>query len=217
MSTNPDASDRSATELQQAYQEFKQSRFYRWCDSILVGKYHWLILPLTGFIDAFVIILPTEAVLGMYLLRDKARSVLKHTLWVSLFATFGYVILALIASVFGEPFGVWFADVIGENLNARIDGLVSSYIIFLAITAGLTSVFPMPATAFAVVVGLTGAPILPFAIGTFVGKGIRFGLVGYVTQRYGAAAFDYYMKHVNVVSIVLVILVLVYLTFKYLT
>jgi len=207
--------DTELNDMQQAVKDFQETRFYQWCDSLLVGRFHWLILPITGFVDAFVIVLPTEAVLGMYLLRDKARSVIMHTLWVATFATLGYLTLTLLATMLGASFAEGFVSWVGEDISTQVDGILTSYVFVLAILSGITSIFPMPATAFAIVVGLTGAPIVPFAAGIFIGKAVRFGGVGYLTQRYGIQTFEYYTKHANTMTVVILSILAVYFGIKY--
>lgn len=200
-------------EIQQAFEDFQHTKFYKWLDGVLTGRFKHLILPITGLIDAFVVVLPTEAVVAMYMLRHPGAHWLYHTIVVSLFASIGYFLLALIVTLFGIDAVSWLAGLVGEELAQGVDRTITNNLILLGASAGITSFFPMPATAFAITVGLFGGALVPMAIGIFVGKCVRFGVFAYGAARWGKQAVDYYFTHANIISLVLVVFIVLYLVF----
>ena len=51
--------------------------------------------------------------------------------------------------------------------------------------------FPIPFKPFVIAQGVFQVPFLPFVVGTFVGRGARFFIEGYLGARYGTAAGEF--------------------------
>ena len=51
--------------------------------------------------------------------------------------------------------------------------------------------FPVPFKPFVIAQGVFQVPVVPFVVGTFVGRGILFFAEGFVAVRYGAAAKEF--------------------------
>lgn len=202
------------TDIEIAFQEFKKTRFYQWLDRIIAGPYRWLVLPVTGIIDAFVVIIPTELVVAMYMMRNQGAIWWVKTIWVTAFAALGYGLLAVIVKTFGIDAVGWLSHMVGDDIAGKVTITVTDYVWLFAATAGLTSVFPMPATAFAITVGLFDLSVVLLMIGTFVGKFGRFGIFAYGANRWGNQAVQYYFKHANTISIVVIILIVIYLVIQ---
>ncbi|MFW0871280.1 MAG: hypothetical protein ACKKL4_02395 [Patescibacteria group bacterium] len=199
------------SEIQKAFEDFQKTRFYAWLDGTLTGRFKWLILPITGLIDAFLVVLPTEAVVAMYMLRHPTASWWYHTIVVSFFASVGYFTLGLIVSLFGIDAISWLSGLIGSELAEGINYTITNNLILLGASAGITSFFPMPATAFSVTVGLLGGALIPMTIGIFMGKCVRFGIFAYGASRFGKDMVEYYFTHANLISLVLVVFIVLYL------
>ena len=56
--------------------------------------------------------------------------------------------------------------------------------------------FPVPFKPFVLAQGLLQVPVVPFVVGTFVGRGCMFFLEGLLGARYGTAAKQYLFQHV---------------------
>ena len=204
-------------DIQKMFEEFQNTRFYQWLDGIITGRFRWLILPITGIVDAFVIVIPTELIIAMYMMRNSRAVWWIQTGITAVFAGLGYVILALIVSQFGIDAVSWLGVVTGEEIAQAVDDKLSEHIVLFAASAGITSIFPMPMTAFAVMAGLFGWPLALLFVGAFIGKFARFGIFAYGARRWGNDALHYYFTHANKMSLVLVVLIIMYLVIKHLT
>lgn len=71
--------------------------------------------------------------------------------------------------------------------------------------------FPVPFKPFVLAQGLLQVPIVPFVVGTFVGRGCLFFLEGLWGARYGAAAKQYLFQHAWVSVAVIFGLVILFL------
>lgn len=202
------------TEIQLAFESFQKTRFYQWLDQILLGKYKWVILPITGLADAFVVVIPTEAVMAMYMMRHPHSRWWLHTIIVSVFAGFGYVLLSLIVASFGIDAVSWMTFVAGSEISNAVGQTITSHLLLFGITAGITSLFPMPATAYAITVGLLGAAWPPMFVGIVLGKCVRFGIFAYGAQRWGLQVLEYYLKHSTWMTVVIMALLLTYLVIQ---
>lgn len=201
-------------DIEQMFNDFQQTRFYQWLDVVIAGPYRWMILPIIGIIDAFVVILPTELIIAMYMMRNQQSVWWVHTLITSIFAGVGYVILALIVSFFGIDAVSWLGLVTGDELAHTIDRTLSAHVALFAISAGVTSIFPMPMTAFAISAGLFSWSVPLLFIGAVTGKFFRFGIFAYGAKRWGQQALQYYFRNANWISVILVILIVLYLVIQ---
>jgi uncharacterized membrane protein YdjX (TVP38/TMEM64 family) len=59
--------------------------------------------------------------------------------------------------------------------------------------------------------GLLQVPIVPFVVGTFVGRGCLFFFEGFLGARYGTAAKQYLFQHVWVTAAMILGLVILFL------
>lgn len=207
----PIVKENQKTEIQEMFEDFQKTRFYQWLDRVIGGPYRWVILPITGIVDAFVVVIPTEAVIAMYMIRNNKAIWWVQTAITAVFAGLGYVILALIVSFFGVDAVSYLGVITGEELAQAIDSKLAEHIVLFAAAAGITSFFPMPMTAFAVIAGLFGWSMPLLFIGGFIGKFVRFGIFAYGAKRWGLRALEYYMQHSVKISLVLVVLIVLYL------
>jgi membrane protein YqaA with SNARE-associated domain len=71
--------------------------------------------------------------------------------------------------------------------------------------------FPVPFKPFVLAQGLLQVPIVPFVVGTFVGRGCLFFFEGVLGARYGMAAKQYLLRHVWVSVAIILSLVILFL------
>lgn len=205
---------REQSDIEKAFEDFKQTRFYFWLDAIIGGRFRSLVLPIVGIIDAFLVVIPTELVVVMYMARNRTAVWWHQTTIVTFFAALGYGLLALIVASFGIDAISWLTPLLGDDIVHHVTNTMGEYVLLFAFAAGATSFFPMPATAFAVTSGLFAFAVLPMMVGVFLGKGIRFGIFAYGTQRWGSHIAQYYFRHANAISLVLIVLIVLYLVIQ---
>ncbi|MGB8543023.1 MAG: VTT domain-containing protein [Candidatus Acidiferrales bacterium] len=71
--------------------------------------------------------------------------------------------------------------------------------------------FPVPFKPFVLAQGLLQVPIVPFVVGTFVGRGCLFFFEGFLGERYGDLAKEYLLRHAWVSAAMILGLVILFL------
>jgi membrane protein YqaA with SNARE-associated domain len=95
----------------------------------------------------------------------------------------------------------------------RIRKLVQEYP-FTSVLFPAVAPFPVPFKPFVIAQGVFQVPLLPFLVGTFVGRGTLFFIEGFLGVRYGAAAREF-VSHQKWASLaILVGLVAVFLVVR---
>ena len=128
-----------------------------------------------------------------------ARLVILTTVFSALGGVFGYVIgLFLFDQI--EPWlrGTAYWDEYGEAVE-----LFGEWGIWIIFIAALT---PIPYKLFTISAGVLGQNLLLFVLATLVGRGMRFGIVGYSMKWFGPALSGYIEKRIEIIGWVLVAL-----------
>ena len=81
------------------------------------------------------------------------------------------------------------------------------------ITSGFT---PLPFKLFCVTAGVLNVDFLPFLIGSIIGRGLRFALIGYLAKVF-EEQFDQMLKSKKLfyISISLILILIIYLIIKW--
>ncbi|MDD9805870.1 MAG: DedA family protein [Gammaproteobacteria bacterium] len=138
-----------------------------------------------------------------------ARLVILTTVFSALGGVFGYVIgLFLFDQI--EPWlrGTAYWDEYGEAVE-----LFGEWGIWIIFIAALT---PIPYKLFTISAGVLGQNLLLFVLATLVGRGMRFGIVGYSMKWFGPALSGYIEKRIEVIGWVLVALLAAAILYRYL-
>ena len=67
------------------------------------------------------------------------------------------------------------------------------------------AVTPVPYTIVAWVVAVLQGSLLVFTLASVLGRGFRYGVVGYATYRFGPAAVSYIKKYLGVASLIVLV------------
>ncbi|MDD9807535.1 MAG: DedA family protein [Gammaproteobacteria bacterium] len=138
-----------------------------------------------------------------------ARLVILTTVFSALGGVFGYVIgLFLFDQI--EPWlrGTAYWDEYGEAVE-----LFGEWGIWIIFIAALT---PIPYKLFTISAGVLGQNLLLFVLATLVGRGMRFGIVGYSMKWFGPALSGYIEKRIEIIGWVLVALLAAAILYRYL-
>ena len=83
----------------------------------------------------------------------------------------------------------------------------------LMITSGFT---PLPFKLFCITAGVLNVDFIPFLLGSIIGRGLRFALVGYLAKIF-ENQFDKMLKSKEIfyISIGLILLLIIYLIIKW--
>jgi len=138
-----------------------------------------------------------------------ARLVILTTVFSALGGVFGYVIgLFLFDQI--EPWlrGTAYWDEYGEAVE-----LFGEWGIWIIFIAALT---PIPYKLFTISAGVLGQNLLLFVLATLVGRGMRFGIVGYSMKWFGPALSGHIEKRIEIIGWVLVALLAAAILYRYL-
>lgn len=175
-------------------------------------RYGLWLLGMISFVEsALVVPIITDPFLVVYLLSNQGR------LWAG-------VVVTTLASAAGGIVAYATAVAAFDYVAARFfseSGLVEFNTIAAQLDAGtflitlLGAVTPIPYTLVALAAGFVQANFVVFVLATLLGRGFRYGVVGYITARYGQQALSLIRPYVTYLSVVLVVLGLVYLLWRW--
>jgi membrane protein YqaA with SNARE-associated domain len=76
------------------------------------------------------------------------------------------------------------------------------------------AVTPVPYTASAWAVAVLQGSIAVFIVGSLLGRGFRYAIVGYCAYKFGPLAISYAKKYIGIASVVVLILIILYILLK---
>ena len=190
--------------------------------NLLRNLYYWTLkqaetpyadwfIGLYSFLESIIIPLPTDP-----LLLARATAKPKLALWISFYVT--------ITSVAGAFFGYFIGMFFWESLSP----LIYSYIFseqtfnmvvervhdstFLFILFGAFS--PLPFKAFSLSAGSMGLALVPFALGTLIGRGVRYFTLGMLIYFFGDSIKEFIDKRLESLFLIAGLIVFLLLAFK---
>jgi membrane protein YqaA with SNARE-associated domain len=131
-------------------------------------------------------------------------SVEKKPSWVRL-ALIG-IISSVLGGVFGYCIGYFFYSYIGAPLvnfygiAGEVTKLGQVFKDHVFLTIFLASLSPLPYKVFTLSAGLFSVNLISFIFASFVGRGIRFFVVAYLSNKYGARAKNIIMNNQKVAA-----------------
>lgn len=164
------------------------------------------------FCESVFFPVPTDVMLAPMCALDPprtARLVVLTTVFSALGGVFGYVIGLLLFDQI-EPWlrGTAYWDEYGKAVE--MFGEWGIWIIFIA------ALTPIPYKLFTITAGVLGQNLLLFVLATLVGRGVRFGVVGYSMKWFGPALSRYIEKRIEVIGWALVALLAAAILYRYL-
>ncbi len=164
------------------------------------------------FCESVFFPVPTDLMLAPMCALNPPRTtrlVVLTTLFSALGGVFGYII-GLFLFDWIEPWlretAYW--DQYGDAV--RLFGEWGIWIIFIA------ALTPIPYKLFTVSAGVLGQNLVLFVLATLIGRGVRFGIVGYSMKWFGPALSRYIEKWIEVIGWLLVALLAAVILYQYL-
>lgn len=188
--------------MQAVYHKTKEA-IREWAVRHAYGPYAAPFLFFFSYAEALFLPAPVETAL-VPLVLIKARSWLYYVA----VATFG----SLAGGITGYFIGLLFYETIGvlvvnaysfEEEIQRISQLLADHVFWATFVAAFT---PLPDKVFMPLAGLLRTPFLSFVVALFLGRALRFAVVGFLADRYGAAATRLALKYFREVTLALVVL-----------
>lgn len=157
---------------------------WRWFKDKAHTKRAYWWLGAYSFFETILIPFPVDPFLAVMVHANRAR-VVWVTLWTTLTslaaAVVGYLIAYSAYETLGHPLAVHLG--VADDVT-RLASSLDTYT-FLATFIGAFS--PIPFTPIILAAGLLKADFVVFVVATFVGRGLRFAVVSFVTVLFGVA------------------------------
>ncbi|MDC0897464.1 VTT domain-containing protein [Desulfobacterota bacterium] len=190
-------------------------KLYQYILQLCRGPRGQMIMSIVSFTEAVIFIIPPDPFLGLLCIKKTYKRIIK------------LVFLCLICSVAGGCLGYYLGEEIVafgiKNDIALISNNIDKISIIrekfndgtflLMITSGFT---PLPFKLFCVTAGVLNVDFLPFLVGSIIGRGLRFALIGYLAKVF-EEQFDQMLKSKKLfyISISLILILIIYLIIKW--
>lgn len=124
-----------------------------------------------------------------------------------------FVLVTTVASVVGGICAYYFAylafDLLSRLMSpevmSEVNNLVETNTTNTFALTILGAITPIPYTLVAWVVAVLKANLLVFIIGSIIGRGVRYSIVGYCSYKFGPLAVRYARRYITLTSILVVI------------
>jgi membrane protein YqaA with SNARE-associated domain len=168
------------------------------------------IVALVSFFEsALPIPLLTDPFIIAAILLDRARTV-QYVLVTTVTSALGGVAAYYMAYFFIDALLGLMPLAIVEEFQAMLNGTEISTMMLTLIGA----VTPVPYTASAWAVAVLHGSILVFIIGSLLGRGFRYAIVGYCAYQFGPLAVSYAKRYIGAISFFLLVGALLFLWWK---
>lgn len=178
---------------------------------LMRSRFGLSIMALISFVEsALPLPILTDPFLAAAILLHRTQAV-KIVMVTTIASTVGGVAAYYMAAYFFETLvAVLQVDALNE-FNMLLENGGESSVLLLTLVGAIT---PIPYTAVAWVLAVLEGSIMIFIVGSVIGRGFRYAVVGYCTYRFGPLAITYAKRYVGITSLVLIILVAVFFLLK---
>jgi membrane protein YqaA with SNARE-associated domain len=181
----------------------------------IIAVSHHKLAPITLFLLSFIessfFPIPPDALLIPMVIIRRSRF-----LFYALITTIGSVLGGILGYVIGFVLEVPIARPLLEWLHLS-HHVVPIEELFVANVFGamfFSAFTPIPYKAFTILGGIFHVHVVPFIIGSFLGRGLRFLIEAYIFARFSEPVAQFAMKHVRTVSLIIGVLVIIWVIFQ---
>jgi membrane protein YqaA with SNARE-associated domain len=160
-------------------------RLYDWCIAAADKPYATWLIGIVAFVESSFFPVPPDAMLiPMSLARpDKAWF---YATICTLSSVAGGVLGYFIGAVLYDSLGLWLMKLYG--LTDQVEAFRAAYAQWGAWIILIKGVTPIPYKLVTIASGFAGYSIVTFVLLSFIARGMRFYLVAFLLNRYGAQA-----------------------------
>jgi len=184
----------------------------RWIQSKAHSKDGELWLAVLSFTESSVFILLPELLLVPMVSLAPVRlwRLVTITVVASLLgALFGYVIGAGLYESIGRPIVALYG--LEETLATVEAGLKDT----LVLTVFIAAFTPIPYKIVTIGAGIFEAPLIPFLLVSFIGRGLRYVIIGWIFARFGEVLGGIILKHFTRLLWGFAVLVIMYMIYTF--
>jgi len=181
----------------------------RKASGLIDSRFGLWFLGLLSFVEsALVIPIVTDPFMVAYIMVHRTRAMVA-------------VLVTTLSSVFGgfvayvtAAFMIDLMQKLSPGTIAAFNQMIENYRDDTFILGLLGALTPIPFTITALVAGTIKGNLIFFLLGAFVGRLLRYGVVGYLTYRFGERVLGLARKNIVFSSIVTIILIAIYTWYK---
>lgn len=177
----------------------------RWLARIRRSKHVLWLLGVFSFLETIILPVPMELVLVPLMAVDKRR------IWALATATtLGCLLASLVGYGVGmvlyQSVGTWFIEAMGMQQGYEAFQSLFERHGFVAILA--LGILPVPFQIAMITAGLSGYPVLLFALAALIARGLRYYGLGWLVYRFGDDAQAMWQRHAILVSLLAAVVVI---------
>lgn len=173
---------------------------------VISSRFGLTTLGVLSFLEsALPIPIMTDPFMIAAILVDRTRTA-RIILVTTIASVLGGVAAYFMAIYFFDILLTYLPQIAIEEFYSLLNGNGSNTLIITLLGA----VTPIPYTTTAWVVGVLKGSLLVFIIGSILGRGFRYVIVGYSTYYFGALALKYAKRYIGIISIFLIVVAIVY-------
>lgn len=182
------------------------NRTKQWFERLNGSKNMLWLLGTLSFLETIILPIPLELVLIPLMAANK------HRIWLlATVTTVGCLIASLVGYSVGlllfQTIGVWFIDFMGMQESYQAFQTFFDQYGFIAILS--IGILPIPFQVAMITAGLSGYPVLLFALAALIARGLRYFGLAWLVHRFGSQVLLLWKKQALVTSLVAGIVVLV--------
>ena len=176
-------------------------------------KKSWIVLSFISFIESIFFPIPTDLFLAPMIMANRKKTVFLISIT---------ILFSVLGGIIGYIIGFYFWESIAPKMNIIYPAFQEGFLNFknkfselswvLIIIGGFT---PFPFKIITISSGILQLDIFLFIGCSIISRGARFILVGYMFFKYGENIKSTIQRHINLVSLVLILVFLVYIFIKF--
>jgi membrane protein YqaA with SNARE-associated domain len=179
---------------------------------LLRSKWGLWVLGAISFVDSAVAFPgPVDPFLAAYIMANRSRALLGF-----LVATFSSVLGGVMLYLFATFFTDQLLALLSPESTAAFHDIVEHFDQGTFMITLLGAFTPIPYGFVVIAAGVLKGNIFMFILGSIVGRGVRFGVVAYLTHKFGNRALEIARAHLKTISITAIVLTSVYIAYLYL-
>jgi membrane protein YqaA with SNARE-associated domain len=173
---------------------------------LLRSRFGLWVLGAISFVDSAVAFPgPVDPFLAVYIMANRANA------WIGfLVATLSSVLGGVMLYLFAAFFTDQLLSLLSPESTKAFNELVQHFDQGTFMLAFLGAFTPIPYGFVVIAAGILKGNLFLLIIGSLLGRGIRFGVVAYLTYRFGESALSIASKHLKTLSVVAVVCALLY-------
>ena len=160
------------------------------------SKHAVSILSTVSFIESFIFPIPPDLLL-IPMSISSPKKAYYFAMLTTIFSVFGGVIGYLVGVYLSDLFLSSLGWIFDENSVEITTAWMTEWGVMVVLISGFS---PIPYKIFTIASGVTGLAFIPFLIASFLGRGMRFFLIGFIISQGGDNLEKRLRKYVEVIG-----------------